>query len=530
MIIWLVGPSGAGKTTLGRLLGGRRGVPFIDLDERVELASGMSIEDIFASQGEAAFRRMEWNALLELLDTGEGPRVVALGGGAVVDAGVRSLVRASGHRLFVDVDVETAIARLENGAPRPLLFEEDPQAAWTRLYRRRLQYYRDCDVSMRSDASPEALAERADELLRRLESPLWRIDSVIGGQSTTIEGYQSIHTLLDRVSEIVDGRRSIVVTDDRLTAEYGELLSDARHRLGPLFSVDAGERAKSFSSVEALVRAFAATGLTRDDVVIGFGGGVITDLAGFAASVYMRGIDCIYVPTTLLAQVDAAIGGKTAIDAAGVRNLVGTVRQPRHVLACSALLRSLPARELMSGFVESVKMGIANSAELDAICRRASEAILEGEIPENIDEVVEHSARTKLAVVERDAYDTSVRLSLNFGHTFGHALEAVEPDRHAHGEAVAFGIACASLTALELGICDSERHAQILARMLPFASPVGRDHDVAAIVAAMFTDKKRTASALRLVLPAGDGGVTIHETSDRQMLARAIAGALELLP
>lgn len=529
MIIWLVGPSGAGKTTLGRLLGERLGVASFDIDEIVEQEAGMSIEQIFSSQGEAAFRRMEWNTLLDLVGRTSDPCVVSLGGGAITDPAVRSLVRTSGHRLFLDVDGETAIARLENGPSRPLLFEEDPLAAWTRLYSRRLRHYRDVDVTLRSDGTPEELAARAESLLATLEQPAWTVSMSIGAERCDVEGYASPHVLLRRLREIVGNRRAVVVTDAVLSAEYGELLTDERYAVGTLFTVDAGERSKSFATTESLVRALSAAGLTREDVVVAFGGGVITDLAGFAASVYMRGIESVYVPTTLLAQVDAAIGGKTAIDAAGVRNLVGTVRQPRHVLVCAPLLRSLTARELRSGFVEAVKMGIANSEELAVATDIAATSVVDGEIPENIDEVIETSVRAKLAVVERDAFDASLRLSLNFGHTFGHALEAVEPGLHAHGEAVAFGIVCASAAARELGLIETARHDDILRRVLPFAEPVGREHDIAAIVAAMFTDKKRFGAALRLVLPA-DTGVIIHETSDRALLERSIATAIEVLP
>jgi shikimate kinase / 3-dehydroquinate synthase len=529
MITWLVGPSGAGKTTLGRLLSARLDRPFIDLDERVEIEAGRTIEQIFSSDGEVAFRRLEWNALLDLVDTVEGPCIVALGGGAVVDAGVRGIIRSTGHRLFVDIDAETAIARLEGGPARPLLYEEDPIAAWRQLYGRRHNYYRDCDAMIRSDADPELVAARAEEALAQLDEPMWSIDSTIGGERSVVEGYRSLHALLTRLEQIIGDRRSIIVTDAMLASEYGELLTGGRYRLGTLFSIDAGEREKTLASAEQVIRNCATSGLTRDDVLVGFGGGVVTDLVGFAASVYMRGIECVYVPTTLLAQVDAAIGGKTALDVAGIRNLVGTVRQPRHVLMSPSLLRSLPPRELRSGFVESVKMGIANSAGLAAECDRASAAIIAGEIPENIDAVIELSIRTKLAVVERDAHDTSERLSLNFGHTFGHALEAVEHDRHAHGEAVAFGIVCAAEAAGELGSISEERRDEILSRVVPFAGPVGREHDVEAIVAAMFTDKKRTGTGLRLILPLEQTGVRIHETTDRDLLRRAVTRAIERL-
>jgi shikimate kinase/3-dehydroquinate synthase len=527
MITWLIGPSGAGKTTVGQALAARLDVAFHDVDAMVEERTGQTIEQIFGTGGEAAFRRHEWNAILELAETYDGDAVVALGGGAVADASVRGLIRGHGLRIFLDVDGATAIERLERGASRPLLLEENPLDAWQRLYRRRERYYRDSDVRIAGEGSVDDTVARIAAAIEGLQRASWSVEATIAGETSSVEGYASLIVLLSRMREIVGTRRALIVTDSILAAEYAELLTNGHADGQTIFTVDAGEQSKSFACAERVIRVMAQSGLTRDDVVVAFGGGVVTDLAGFAASVYMRGIEALYVPTTLLAMVDAAIGGKTALDVAGVRNLVGTVRQPRHVLISPSLLRTLPAREICSGFVESVKMGIANSDELARACDAATRAILEGELPENLDDVLRLSVATKLEVVGRDAFDMGARLSLNFGHTFGHALEAVEAGRHAHGEAVAFGIAAATYCARELGVISADRCSDVVSRVASFARPVGVEHDPEAIAAAMFTDKKRTSSGLRLVLPAESTGVVIHETTDRGLLVRSMRAALD---
>lgn len=528
MIIWIIGPSGAGKTTAGRRIAEMRGAEFFDIDEMIALRTGSTVAQIFSSGGESVFRRHEWNEIIELSDA-TTPRVIALGAGAITDSGVRQLIRETGLRVFIDVDVDTALGRLNGDDTRPMLDVDDPRDAWQRLYRARRHAYGDAEVTVDGSHSIEDVANAIFSGLENLERPLWLIHADVAGEPTSVESRGSLLNLLRRARELIGERRFVVVTDTGIAVEYGELLSDPVRGLGPFTSIEAGEAAKSFQSAERLVRTFGAAGLTRSDVIVAFGGGVVTDLAGFAASVYMRGIDAIYIPTTLLAQVDAAIGGKTAIDVAGVRNLAGTIRQPRHVLISSAMLHTLSARELQSGFVESLKMGIANSRELGDAVDQSSSEILEGNVPQHIDEVVRLSVQTKLDVVAQDAHDEGLRLSLNLGHTFGHALEYVEPGRHAHGEAVAFGIACASFVAATLRIVSRARCDELQNRVIPFAAHIGRDHDVSAIAAAMRTDKKRTPGGLRLVLPTEETGVVIHETQDRDLLIASMTSVLERL-
>jgi 3-dehydroquinate synthetase len=525
-VIVLIGPSGAGKSTVGRRLAEMRAERFHDVDELIEERSGRTIDQIFAGGGEREFRRLEWNEIIELSDSHE-PCVVALGGGAIEDPAVRQLVRETGVRVFLDIAGIEAVGRLAFDKARPLIAGDDARARWQRLYARRHASYADADVTV--DAAPpvDDVARAIDEQLRSIDRPAWRVERDIHGERTEVACYRSLLYMLAAVRSHVGDRHSVIVVDRAIAAEYGELIADRSRGLGSFVTLEGGSSAKSFESTERLVRTFASAGLSREDVVVAIGGGVVSDVAGFAASIYMRGIEALYVPTTLLAQVDAAIGGKTALDAAGNRNLDGTVRQPRGVFICPAFLRSLSARERASGFVEAVKMGIANSDELAHAVDRAAPLVVDGEIPADIEEIVRLSVSTKLDVVERDAYDASVRLSLNLGHTFGHALEASEPERHAHGEAVAFGIAAAAEAALELGVISVARRDEILRRVLPFAEPVGAQHDADAIARAMFTDKKRTGSALRLVLPAETTGVVIHETNDRDLLVRSMSAALE---
>jgi 3-dehydroquinate synthetase len=522
MIIWLQGPSGAGKTTVGRRLAAMRGVPFVDLDEEIERAEGRSILDIFSEGGEGAFRRMEWNALFGLLDRDRSPKVVALGGGAVIDPAIRGAIRASGVRVTLDCDAEAAIARLEtDDVPRPLLFEESPLAAWRRLHRQRARFYAETDISVDAGGDPDDVASRVDAGLRLLDTPIWTRESTLAGERSTVSSWRSLYALAGRMRELASEGPLCIVADASIQSYYPEYC-DPGSSGGMMVTVEAGEGNKSLKTIEELAAGLARGGCTRETTIVGIGGGVVTDIAGFLASVYMRGVRSVYIPTTLLGQVDAAIGGKTAVNAAGARNLIGTFKQPEHVLIGSGFLRTLPPRELRSGFVESLKMGIANSAELADAVAVATPAIIDGEIPANIDELLRLSVETKLDVVERDTHDASLRLSLNLGHTFGHALEAAEPDCYAHGEAVAFGLIASAWMSRHLGIIGDERLGAIVSSALPFTLRRDAPHSIPRLIAAMEADKKRSSGGLRFVLPTEAAGVEIRTVTEKEIVAEAV--------
>lgn len=526
MILWLQGPSGAGKTTIGRRLAERSGLLFIDLDEAIEREQGRSILDIFWSDGEAAFRRMEWNTLLAIVEGDHEPKVIALGGGAVTDPDIRAMMRGTGLRITLDITAEQAMSRLEADTPRPLLYEEDPAAAWRRLYNQRRRFYADADLTVDAGRPAEEVADEVYAALPGLTGAAWSYTAELAGESSTVAGYRSLFFMMRRLRELADGRQLCIVADASIAKYYGDYLAeeerDSRHLL---LTVEQGEGEKSLRVVEQLAAGMTSAGFTRECVVAAIGGGVVTDLGGFLASIYMRGVRAVYVPTTLLGQVDAAIGGKTAVNAAGIRNLLGTFRQPSDVLIWPGFLRTLAGRELRSGFVESLKMGIGNSSELAAAVERAMPDILNGEIAANMEDVIRLSVRAKLDVVERDTHETSLRMSLNLGHTFGHALEAVAPGEYAHGEAVAFGLIASALMAFDLGRITGDRMEWIIHRALPFTHAASSIPDLRALLRTMEGDKKRSADGFRFILPTEETGVVIHSTTDMEPVTAAMKGA-----
>ena len=308
------------------------------------------------------------------------------------------------------------------------------------------------------------------------------------------------------------GRHALIVSDSQVAPLYVQRVQAALAAARPdaklaLHVFDAGEASKTLANFSGVIDALAALGATRDACIYALGGGVVGDLAGFAAACWMRGIDVVQLPTTLLAMVDSSVGGKTAVDIAQGKNLVGAFHPPRAVVADTAALRTLPPRELRAGFAEAIKYGaIVDAPFLDWLDANA-DGLLAGD-DAVLAEAIARSCAHKAAIVERDPFERGERALLNFGHTFGHAIETEQGYGGLnHGEAVAVGMVLAARLSTLLGLADAadgERLRALLARFgLPTTLPP--DLDPVALVARMRLDKKAQGSGLRFVLWDGAG-------------------------
>jgi 3-dehydroquinate synthase len=325
----------------------------------------------------------------------------------------------------------------------------------------------------------------------------------------------------------VRGRHVLIVSDANVAPLYARDVAGALQTHAPdvrciVSCMPAGESAKTLDHFAELLRELADFGATRDACVIALGGGVVGDLAGFAAACWMRGIDCIQVPTTLLAMVDSAVGGKTAVDLPQGKNLVGAFHPPRAVIADTATLRTLPDRELRAGLAEVVKYGAIRDAgflgwldaHVDALLSRDADAL---------GEAIARSCTHKAGIVERDPFERGERALLNFGHTFAHAIETEQGYGGLnHGEAVAVGMVCAAHLSAHLDMAsmgDADRLATLLRRFaLPVAVPPGLAPD--ALVARMRLDKKAAAGSLRFVLWRGPGRAeVVADVAENDVLA-----------
>jgi shikimate kinase / 3-dehydroquinate synthase len=385
---------GAGKTVLGREAARRLDRPFVDLDEEIERRVG-SIPHFFERYGELPFRHVEATSLAPILESGR-PAVIALGGGAVTSAEVRDTLRTHAFTVHVEVDVDDAWQRVRHSA-RPLARE---RASFAALFEERAPLYREVADGAGRDAD----------------------DVVLAAAGVHVEA-----GALDRLGELVpDGRSVALVVDSHVAGIHGAAAQLALGpRLGSAHELPQGEAAKSLASAERLWNELP---LERDDVVVALGGGCTTDAAGFVAATYLRGVAWAPVPTTLVGQVDAAIGGKTGLNLEHGKNLVGAFHWPARTVIDPALLASLPREELDGGMAEVVKTGLL-----------AGERLWELPLPE----LVRRTAAYKAGICLRDPFDRGPRTTLNLGHTFAHALEAASGYTLPHGHAVALGLTAA---------------------------------------------------------------------------------------
>jgi 5-deoxy-5-amino-3-dehydroquinate synthase len=489
----LVGMMGAGKTTVGRILAARLARPHLDSDDLVEAATGRSVSEIFARDGEAAFRRYESEALERALSDPR-PIVLSSAGGAVLDPENRRLLRTRSTVVWLRAREATLFARVGSGANRPLLADA-PAAALARLNAERGPLYRDSahlEVDVDEANPPEIAAMIELALVRRVTVGL------ADRPYDVLVGPGARRQLADVLPE--RARRAVVVTQAGIGVEVEPGIETLSCTIGD------GEAAKSLRTIEDLCRTFSRAGVTRHDVVIAVGGGVVTDAAGFAAACYHRGTDVVHVSTTLLGQVDAAIGGKTGVNIPEGKNLVGAFWQPRAVICDTDTLASLPEREWRSGLGEMAKYAFLGVDDLDRL---------------PLSEQIERCAALKADVVAADEREGGRRMLLNYGHTLAHALEATgfavdtgeAPAERAeatgalrHGEAVGIGLVFAARLARALGRIDDQRvarHLEIVAGYgLPTEIPVGASVDE--LVTLMARDKKAT-DGLTFVLdgPAG---------------------------
>jgi shikimate kinase/3-dehydroquinate synthase len=482
-----IGFMGAGKSKAAKAAR-RAGLRAVDSDRELERRLGQPIPAFFAAKGGLEFRRRETKLVRALL-AHDAVDAVALGGGAIQSPEVREAL--AGHAVaWLDVDANTAWERVA-GSDRPLAQDRDRFFA---LHAQRAPLYEsvaDAIVPGHRSVVERALASLIALRTMPVTTRMAWAQSASGGYPAYV-GRELL--ILGRVRA---PGRAFVITDATVGELYGAVVGPAE----AMIAVAPGERSKSVAEVERILRELARLGATRADHLVALGGGVVGDLAGFCAAVYQRGMPVVHVPTTLVAQVDSAYGGKTGVDLPEAKNYVGAYHLPAAVLTDPEALVTLPQAELTAGFVEVLKTAlIAGGGLWDRVRHLDSLEI------RLLDPLIYGCVRTKLAVVAADERDAGLRQVLNLGHTVGHAIEtATGYGRYRHGEAVGLGL----LAALELSeVSDLRREVEaILAR---FGLPTRVDPSVPAdaVIEALQRDKKRTDGEVPFVLCSAPGHVT----------------------
>jgi len=502
-LYFLYGPPGSGKSTLGQKLAEQLELPFYDLDSEIQVHSGQLISTIFKERGEAGFRSLESDCLKTLL---ANPRaVVALGGGTLLDETNRRRVEAAGEVLCLHASPHALLTRLENQpGTRPLLGSADDMLLrLSALLEKRTAHYDSFPLRLdTSEAFDGEALQQAQALFGAFR---------IGGMGSPYD-VRVQPGGLDALGEQMQARELkgpvVLACDGNIANRYGERVLIALRRGGYVASlaiVPPGEAHKTMQTVGALWEAFLSAGVERSGTVAALGGGVTCDLTGFAAATYLRGVRWVALPSTLLAMVDASLGGKTGADLPQGKNLVGAFHPPAFVLIDPSLLDSLPEAELRNGLAEVVKHGVLADPDLFEWCERGWAALRASDWTP----LVRRAAAVKVHYIQADPYEQGVRAALNLGHTVGHAIELVSDYRVRHGEAVAIGMAVETRLAEQMGLAERGLGERIAAALKGLGLPtrIPPEIDRAQLAPAMQRDKKKRDGKVHFALPERIGSV-----------------------
>ncbi len=504
----LTGLMGTGKSRVGRLLAAALGREFADTDALIVQREGRSIAEIFAQSGEPYFRQVELQVCREL-----GERrglVIATGGGALTHEAGRQALGWNGLVICLRGTPKTLAQRVvQDEETRPLLLGKDPEAALEALWRARRNAYALAPLQVATDGrTPEEVCRA---ILDALQPRLDRLEqvpvSVPGGEGYAVWLGVGALSLTPQMVPLPKGRLVALVWDAHIPEGLPEAVrrawEEAGCRVAPI-PLEVTEEAKTLETAAALYEKFLEARLDRGSLVLILGGGVTTDLVGFAAATFMRGLPTFTLPTTLLGAVDASVGGKTGVNLPQGKNLVGVVWPPKAVAVEPVAFYTLPDEEVRAGLAETVKAGVIGSPALFAH--------LEERGLEDLPWIVAEAVRVKARIVSEDPYEQGPRAYLNLGHTFGHALEVLSGYRLSHGRAVAMGMVVAARLGEVLGLVDASFTARLVTLMEALGLPT-RPPDLPfdEVWQAMHADKKQRAGRLRFVVPAGIGHVLLRD-------------------
>ena len=559
--IVLVGLMGCGKSSIGKRLAARLSLPFVDADEEIERAAAKSINEIFADHGEDHFREGERKVISRLLS--HGPMVLATGGGAYMHSETRQKIRDSSFSIWLRAELPVLMRRVSKRDTRPLLRTGNPEATMRKLMEARYPVYAEADLTVESRDEPHdvivseiitrtaqlpAMTALTGHALKEKESsmpdPQTMLPPSVVGVDLADRSYDVLigTGLLARAGTIIKERigpvKCGVVTDQNVARHHLATL-EASLKAEGMFAgsiiLAPGEATKSFRELGPLCERLLELGLERGDIVVPLGGGVIGDLAGFAAGILRRGVRFVQIPTSLLAQVDSSVGGKTGINTPQGKNLIGVFHQPNLVLADTGVLTTLPEREMRAGYAEVAKYGLLGDAAFFAWLEQQWRGVFGNSGPE-LTQAIETSVKAKAAIVARDETETGDRALLNLGHTFGHALEAWAgfSSRLLHGEGVSIGMCLAFRLSEELGLSPKGTAERVTRHLKAVGLPVhindipGGKADAAELMRLMAQDKKVRQGRLTFILVHGIGQAFITRDVDpltvEAFLAREIRG------
>ncbi|MGD8765520.1 MAG: 3-dehydroquinate synthase [Desulfobacteraceae bacterium] len=520
--IILTGFMATGKTTVGKLLADQLGYDFVDTDELIVERSGQSVAEIFREKGEAAFREME-AAIARELSEREG-LVVSTGGRLMLDP-VNAATLSKRGRVFCLVATPEEVlerASKDRYVKRPLLEVPNPMQRIVELLQQREEDYGRFPQMVTSEKSPDEVTQnligifQANPNLRlSITAPGVMYEFIVGGG------------ILPFVPQLAGIRGPVAIITD---SNVGPLYAESCGQSNLVIPVSPGQQHKTLTTVQSICEELVEKGFDRSTTIIALGGSVISGLAGFVAATYMRGIDFVQCPTSILAMADTSIGGKAGINLPQGKNLIGAFKQPKAVIADVATLQSLSPREFASGMAEVIKQSIIGDTDLFAKIEKGIWIRKADELQPSLAELqtlVAQAIQVKINIIQEDPFDRGRRAVLNLGHTFAHAIETASDHAVRHGEAVAMGLVAASNLSARLDHCSAGLQNRIEAALEATALPTRIPGNVSPerLLKAMSSDKKKKAGRLRFVLLKDIGDVFVTDVVTEQ----AVRDTLEAL-
>ena len=541
MDVVLVGLPGSGKSVIAKRLSQRHRAEHVDLDGVIEREAGATIPQIFEGEGEAGFRTRELAAVAGLGPADASPgvaRVIATGGGTVIDPRNRWRLFRGRLPIWLDSRPEVLAQRLRRSATvRPLVAGRDPIGTVRELHAAREPFYAAAE-RVNGVAEVATVLEMVERLVRRRQggparesTVLLRADTPIG---RLVLGDGIALRALDRVLRALGVPRAILVSEPGAWEAAGKQLATGLLAAGwtvEVVELPQGESAKRLSVIEDAARRLARARVERGEALVAIGGGALGDSAGFLAATYLRGMSFVQVPTTLVAQLDSSIGGKTGVDLPEGKNLLGAFHQPAAIVLDVALLRTLPSRHLRGALAEAVKMAVLGDERLWELLETDGPAIARGDASAwdagAVAELVERSAWAKVGLVSADEREAGARAALNLGHSLGHAVEAAAGFSDLlHGEAVAYGLRAAARIGVEVGRTPPERAARLERTLDALELGVAPlPLRLSAVLEHLSADKKHRGGRLGWVIATADGVETGVDVPD-DVVARVAGGLL----
>ena len=520
--IFLIGFSGVGKSTVGKKLALMLGMDFVDIDKYIVDSQDRTIKDIFASDGERKFRKIEYNSLKNICQ--KTNQVVSTGGGLPVYARNRNLMKENGVIICLEAHDKTLNKRLFESdldgsfdkEVRPKLDSDDKFRTLSSLKQSRQKFYSMCDWTIHTDKlTPDQIAIEIIRFCNILPASQIKIPVSLNEDLSSIvsiggEGYP-IYVgwgILTKLSDILKDRKMLatifIIADESVLMHTRkiQILLESNGFKFHTFRIPSGESSKNLDLVKSIYGWLAELNAERSDMILAVGGGVVGDISGFVAATYLRGIKFAQIPTTLLAMTDSSIGGKTGVDLPEGKNLVGAFHQPEFILADLETLKTLSQRELNSGWAESIKHGLILDKNLFYDMQNNSSKLLSLEKTVTLD-VLKRSMKIKADVVSKDEKEQlGLRIILNYGHTIGHAIEAsTKYGLYLHGEAVSIGVVGAAMLSSHLGFITNEEVDLQKSVFKLFDLPTSHnDLDIDSVIHFMSVDKKRSAGNIRWVI------------------------------